>query len=798
MEERRPRERELVLAPNEYAYVLDTTKGQVNCYVGPNKTSLAQTDQPVIWSAETKRFEAVDTEQAIRLFATAPANWYMILKNPAQSGAPPTPGLATAAAPLLVGKKVAVWGPASFPLWPGQMARIIEGHRLRSNQYLWVRIYEAAEARRSWHEPDPPEFVTGELRIIRGTELSFYMPPTGVEVVPDEDGRYVRDAVVLGRLEYCVLEGEDGKKTTLRGEAVVFPRPEQRFVEKNGQTKFRAIELSEITGLHLKVIAPWVDEEGALHEEGEELFLTGRNRIYVPREEHAIVRTAGHEIHHAVAIPRGQGRYVLDRLTGEVSLVRGPQMLLPDPRRQVLTRRVLSDREVRLLYPGNEEALAVNRALREGRPDPAADRPLAPRPRPAAPAVVVETVEADAAGFGGADISRAAGFVEPRTITLGGKYDGAVSVEVWSGFAVQVVDRSGGRRVVQGPATVLLAYDETLEALSLSTGTPKSAARPLATAFLRVAGNKVSDEIELESSDMVRARLRLTYRVSFEGDDPSRWFAVDDYVKLLCDHGSSMVQAAARRVPVRDLVSGITDLVRDAVLGRRGEDAGRVGLAFADNGMRVHDVEVLALAVTDAAVAKLLEEAQGSAIQRAIRVADKESSLAAQERVERADRVMAELAHATQMVELELEEARARRAAGVEEQRRRIGTELSRLDRERELADAELDGRTRLARLGTARAEHEEDLRWRREVQALLLEDLAARVQGTVQQAQAFAPELVAALTRLGDAQLLSSLAENFGELAAVEGKGLLEVARKFLDFVPLSALPALKGSGPA
>ena len=36
-----------MLAPNEYAFVLDTTKGHVNCYVGPNKTSLAQTDQPV-------------------------------------------------------------------------------------------------------------------------------------------------------------------------------------------------------------------------------------------------------------------------------------------------------------------------------------------------------------------------------------------------------------------------------------------------------------------------------------------------------------------------------------------------------------------------------------------------------------------------------------------------------------------------------------------------------------------------------------------------------------------------------
>lgn len=42
------RERDLILAPNEYAYILDETKGNVVNYVGPHKTSLANTDQPVV------------------------------------------------------------------------------------------------------------------------------------------------------------------------------------------------------------------------------------------------------------------------------------------------------------------------------------------------------------------------------------------------------------------------------------------------------------------------------------------------------------------------------------------------------------------------------------------------------------------------------------------------------------------------------------------------------------------------------------------------------------------------------
>ena len=48
---------DLVLSPNEYAYVLDTTKGQVSVYVGPNKTSLSNSDRLVRFNEKTKRFE---------------------------------------------------------------------------------------------------------------------------------------------------------------------------------------------------------------------------------------------------------------------------------------------------------------------------------------------------------------------------------------------------------------------------------------------------------------------------------------------------------------------------------------------------------------------------------------------------------------------------------------------------------------------------------------------------------------------------------------------------------------------
>lgn len=45
---------DLVLNINEYAYVLDMTKGQVSVYVGPNKTSLSNSDRLVQYNSTSK------------------------------------------------------------------------------------------------------------------------------------------------------------------------------------------------------------------------------------------------------------------------------------------------------------------------------------------------------------------------------------------------------------------------------------------------------------------------------------------------------------------------------------------------------------------------------------------------------------------------------------------------------------------------------------------------------------------------------------------------------------------------
>jgi major vault protein len=770
-ERERARERDLVLAPNEFAFISDETKGNINVYVGPHKTSLANTDQPVVFTEKTKRFDRVTLEEAINAFAVAPVGWYVLLKNPARDGTHPKTGAINNLVELEVGRKRTIAGPVSFALWPGQLVRVIQGHHLRSNQYLVVRVYDEDAAKANWGtaviktqgpdaEPPPlPDLTMGNLLVIRGTAVSFYIPPTGIEVVPDDNGNYVRDAVTLERLEYAILLDENGDKKFLRGPAVVFPSPTETFVERGGVHKFRAIELNENSGIYVKVIAPYIEEDGTARKVGDELFITGRQQmIYFPRPEHAIVRYGEQTVHHAVAIPAGEARYVLDRQAGHVRLERGPQIFLPDPRREVIVRRILDRRQVELWFPGNPVALKHNEslaALREnGRRDPIPEtKPNVPAPPPAEPKPTA---------FVGDDFDRKQGFCPPRTIVLDTRYDGAVSIAPHTGYAVEVVSKTGTRKVVVSPATHLLEYDEVLQAMELSTGTPKSDAKVERTVYLRVLYNKVSDVIEAETADLVTIRIRLSYRVNFEGD-PNRWFSVENYVKFLTEHLRSLVRAAVKAHRVQELHPRVAPLVRDVVLGQPGEGGKRPGRAFEENGMRVYDVEVLDVAIGDAKIDALLVDAQHAVVGQTLTLDAEKRRLELVREREAINREIAQVeAHtARQKIEGDHAVESARLAAKQAEQQAIDAVAHAERERLRATKAVEIEGKQ--AEL------------------ALDLQEIAAQVNAVTEKAKAISPDLVAALQAFGDRALAERMAESMAPLAILGGESVRDVLARLL-----------------
>lgn len=802
----RGRERDLVLAPNEYAYIADETKGNINAYIGPYKSSLANTDQPVVFNLGTKRFERCSLEQGVLTFAVAPVGWYLVLKNPTHDAAHPKTGAINNLVELEVGRKVNLPGPVAFALWPGQMVRVLQGHHLRSNQYLVVRVYDEEAAQANWKNavikpqrlgeespreaeiPDLPDLTMGKLLVIKGTDVSFYIPPTGVEVVPDVGGDYVRDAVTLERLEYCILLDESGNKSYLQGPAVVFPRPTEMFVQLGSARKFRAIELSENSGIYLKVIAPYT-EDGNEYRVGDELFITGKDRmIYFPRPEHASIKYGDQAIHYAVAIPAGEARYVLDRNSGQIRLERGPCIFLPDPRREVIVRRVLDRRQVELWFPGNAGALAHNEKLaRSGEgagPTPGRRREAAEEV--AAPAVGPAT-------FGGDDFTRSQTFTQPRTIVLDNRYDGAVAISVWTGYAVLAVSKTGERKVIVGPATYLLEYDEVLQAMDLSTGTPKTDDQVDRTVYLRVLYNKVSDIVEAETRDLVQVRVRLSYRVNFEGD-PQRWFNVENYVKFLTEHLRSLLRGAIKQRSVQEFYPQAVARVRDVLLGAQGEDGARPGRNFTENGMRVYDVEVLGVEIGDENIETLLVGAQHAVVEQTLTLEEERRRLELTREREGIERDVQAIQAATRQQSLALQ--RAEVSAVFELERTKIETEAegrkARLDAT--LADQPAMDAVHAAELARRRSAGQLQVEQSNEELALRLRELEAEVNAVAEKARAVSPDLIAALTAFGDRALAEKMAASMAPLAILGGESVSEVLARLLRGTKLARVlaPAL------
>jgi hypothetical protein len=703
------RERDILVASNEYAYVQDLTKGDIVLYVGPTKISLSNTERLVELKADRFIPMRGDDGNGVQAFVTASSAQYVALENPAKDATVKPVKGNNSAVELLVGRRVVVPGPATFPLWPGQKARVVAGHELSEDQYLRLRVYDRVEGESAAKAPwgDGVGWAIGTERIIKGSEVSFFIPRTGLEVMPDEKGGYVRNAVTLLDGQYCVLRGPKGRRRYERGPSVVFPEAWEEFLVKNAVRVFAAWPLKRDRGLHVRVLQGFEAKEGeqvpaGRYEAGQELFVHAREGYFFPSEALEVLGEVA-----AVQLAAKEAVYLRDLQTGAVRTVEGPLALLPDPTQ-------------------------VERVHR-----------------------VIEPETAKRWGLGKADASRAPTLIIPP------------------GEAV-LVTGTQTREVVRGPHVRVLAFDETLETLTLSTGTPKRDEVLLSTCFLRVEGNKVSDMVKVRTSDHVELEVRLSYRVSFvhkDGVDDARWFSVPNYVGLLCDHLGSLVRAAVRQTPIERFHAASAEVLRSAVLGeKKGER--RTGREFEENGMAVYDVEVLDVRILDEAVEALLTDAQRTAITSEVARKREHLRLATEETKELVARAIWTAQRETLGVETELELARR-------------GLQLTKVEAKGEATRVESVARARaeaeaLSVTSTAKSAARER---RAAIERTRLE---ARTAAFKEQMAAIHPELVSTLKTLGDQQFAASLTKNLSPLAILGGDSVSDVAKRLLAGLPV------------
>lgn len=859
----RDRRTDLVLLPRQFAYIQRLTEGALAVYVGPYRASLSETECLIVSDPKTGQPKpARDQNEAIKAYIDVAEGDYAVLVNPVRGGDNqwPESKKSNDLPELAIGRQVNLPGPLSFALWPFQTVRSIKGHTLQMNQYLVVRVINDEEAMKNWDKaivkaqvaegeqnpairksvPRPDNLSVGQLILIKGTEVSFYIPPTGLEVVADARGEYIREAVTLEQLEYCVLTDQDGKRRIEQGPQVVFPKPSETFTEINDggivHRKFRAIELTEISGVHIKVTAEY-EEGGVKYKVGDELFITGKDQpIYFPRTEHAIVKYDGREVHFATAVPKGEGRYVLDRFNGVIKLVTGPQMLLPDPRTQVFTRRILSPKQVELWFPGNREALRVNEELTQqallrgvGTTDYLSDDTDSdPTESVRLRGLSSQRYASASTRFAGDDMNRKSTYTPPRTVTLNSKYDGAVTVEVFTGYAVLVVNRSGERRIVEGPQTILLEFDETLATMALSTGKPKTTDTLFETAYLRVNNNLVSDIISVETADSVSAKVKVSYRVNFTGPK-EKWFDVENYVKVLCDHARSIIRNMVRKVGIQEFNVKYIDMIRDTLLGKPegvdGEKKKRTGLVFEENGMVVFDVEVLALEIGDGEISELLIEAQHEAVKASLEAEDSKRRLELARDQARIDQETEQLKTETALKKLKLQQQAREVQLGLDAVNAQKESEvaLMKLNLNKSEVTAKLDvallalaaeteeaskrlGLTQekekiadfedSAQLAREKARSEQDLETAKAKATIELERIIAETTQLAERTKALTPEMVAALQTFGDKAMVEKMASAMAPLAILGGTSVVDILGQLLKGSGLEQLVSQVATG--
>lgn len=789
-------QRDIILSPNEFVFVQNSTNGIIRTYTGPMTLTISAQDYLVRFDVKTKQFYSVkNPQEAKQLFVSPPENWYVVLKNPTINASFPEIGKASISPELRTGRKININGPTSFALYPGQMAKVIKGHSLRSNQYLLARVYEAESANNSEGEMLDAEgnkitseknYVNGQILVIKGTEVSFYIPPTGIEILPinnDTFNGYIREAVTLERLEYCILKDEDGNKRYVHGPEVVFPEPTEQFVSSpKGGLIFKAIELSPISGIYVKVIAEYTEDD-VVHPVGEELFITGKDcMIYYPRPEHAIINYDGKIVHHAIAIPEGEGRYIMNRLTGKIDTVRGPAMYLPDPRTQVVVKRKLTASQCALWYPGNNDALAYNNSLNEKATEKNVSKAIT---MSLTNGTMASNSVTDSLAFleANANISRGTSYTKPRTITLDNKYDGVVSIDVWTGYAVDVVSKNGNRKVVVGPCTILLDYDQTLEVLELSTGKPKSTDDVIKTVFLRHENNKISDIIKIETKDFVHGAIKLSYCVNFDNSYSDKWFNIDNYVKYLCDRERSLIKRLAKNYTIEEFYQNYVDLVRNLAIDKENGSEGRF---FEENGMRVYDCEVLGLDIENE-YEEMLNDHQTEIIRKGLQLSNATAQIKLTEELSRVEKLEHELESQKLIHRMNLQEVEAKRKLEIQ-------NEVNRLKEAETLAEkqAEADMQVLIDEVHAAqmlREKKTKDAKLNYETRMANIEKAKqmAYAEAAVKIIEAISPDLTAAMNSKTNTETVAAIAKAISPYAlAGDNETLSDVINKITRGTPL------------
>src|SRR5262245_52082315 len=252
--------RKIPVTERQFWWVQDDDKGEVTLHVGPTMVSPTAADRVVIDDSLGGFRE--DLSGKPQSMIELGDNQYAVLFNPLleNDGGPNgrfRPGR-NESRPLRNGTRSMIPGPCSFYLRPGQRADVRDAHELASNQYLVVKVYGEVDKTAPFYEVTarsagitrataenidepsataladlpPVALKRGQLIVIRGLDTQFYIPPTGVDIVPDtsvDDSGAAISAAAAQKLLSQFAPPPEPAPAPAKEEAADLPLPEPMY-----------------------------------------------------------------------------------------------------------------------------------------------------------------------------------------------------------------------------------------------------------------------------------------------------------------------------------------------------------------------------------------------------------------------------------------------------------------------------------------------------------------------------------------------------------------------------------------
>jgi major vault protein len=208
-----------------------------------------------------------------------------------------------------------------------------------------------------------------------------------------------------------------------------------------------------------------------------------------------------------------------------------------------------------------------------------------------------------------------------------------VTFKVPHNAAVQIYDYKDKRsRIVFGPELVLLGPDEQFTQLSLSGGKPKKS-NEIKSLVLLLGPDFMTDIVTVETSDHARLSLTLSYNWHFSvnREDPTRIFAVPDFVGDACKAIASRVRGSVAQVAFDTFHRESARIIRSAVFGLDTDGHVKNSFTFPSNNLVVTNIDIQSVEPVDQKTRDSLQKS----VQLAIEITTKSQEATARHEAER-------------------------------------------------------------------------------------------------------------------------------------------------------------------